>query len=298
MFDGFTEFDVEVSGTTIHGRQGGTGPPLLLLHGIPETHLMWHRVAPRLAEDFTVVATDLRGHGDSGRPPSAPDHGPHAMRIMARDQLEAMAALGFGRFAVAGHDRGARCAYRLALDAPEAVSRLAVLDIVPTGEAFDRADARFAVGFWVWTFLAAPFDVPERLIGNDPQALLDHMLGDWPDDPAAIPDDLRAAYARPWRDPATVHAVCEQYRAAATLDRAHDAADRGVRRIGCPVLALWAAGGAVDQWYDPLAVWRDWADDVAGGPVASGHFLPEEAPDETYGRAGRRGWHQPRKVPR
>src|SRR5204862_1622966 len=160
----------------IRVRHGGRGPPLLLLHGIPQTHLMWHKIAPALARDFTVVATDLRGYGDSAKPPSTPDHAPYAMRALARDQAAVMRRLGFEQFFVAGHDRGARCAYRLALDHPERVRKLAVLDIVPTGEAFRRADAAFALGFWVWSFLAAPDGLPERLIGADPQLLLDHML--------------------------------------------------------------------------------------------------------------------------
>ena len=179
MFDGFEELDVPTSGTTIHGRRGGTGPPVLLLHGIPETHLMWHRVAPRLAEHFTVVATDLRGFGDSGKPPSTADHGPYSMRELARDQVQVMHTLGYARFSVVGHDRGARCAYRLALDHPEAVSRLAVLDIVPTGDAFRRADRDFALHFWVWSFLAAPEPVPERLIAGAPGVFVNHMLDAW-----------------------------------------------------------------------------------------------------------------------
>jgi haloacetate dehalogenase len=276
VFDGFAEFDLAVSGTTIHGRRGGNGPPLLLLHGIPETHLMRHRVAPDLAARHTVVVTDLRGFGDSGTPPSTDDHAPYAMRELARDQAEVMRALGYDRFAVAGHDRGARCAYRLALDHPDAVSGLAVLDIVPTGTAFARADMRFSLGFWVWTFLAAPAPVPETLIAASPSTLVEHMLGEWADADVFAPE-VRAAYTRQFADPEHVHAICEQYRAAATLDYRHDqAADR----IHCPVLALWSSTGSVAEWYDPLAVWREWADDVRGHAMAAGHFLPEEAPDE------------------
>jgi len=284
VFDGFEQFDIATSGTTIHGRRGGEGPPVLLLHGIPETHLMWHRVAPRLAERFTVVATDLRGFGASGTPPSTPDHAPYSMRAIARDQVEVMHALGHERFAVVGHDRGARCAYRLALDHPQTVTHLAVLDIVPTGEAFRRADMAFSLGYWIWTFLAAPEPVPEQLIAQAPGVLVEHMLDAWSDAPEVFPADLRAAYVAQFRDPDRVHAICEEYRAAATLDYEHDEADRGTRRIACPTLVLWSSSGAVAAWYRPLDVWKAWADDVRGGPVRAGHFLPEEAPDETARR--------------
>lgn len=283
MFDSFEEFDLRVSQTTIHGVRGGHGEPVLLLHGIPETHLMWHRIAPALAERFTVVATDLRGYGRSGKPPSTPDHEPYRMRTIARDQVEVMAALGFERFAVVGHDRGARCAYRMALDHPTAVSRLAVLDVIPTGEAYARAGKDFSLGYWVWSFLAAPAPVPETMIAAAPHVLVDHMLDAWSEVPGAFPGEVRAAYHAAFTDPATVHAICEEYRAAASLDVADDEADRG-RRIECPALVLWSATGAVAQWYDPLDIWKQWAADVRGGPVQAGHFLPEEAPAETLRR--------------
>jgi haloacetate dehalogenase len=278
MFDGFEEFDIAVSGTTIHGRHGGSGPPLLLLHGIPETHLMWHRVAPILAEEFTVVAADLRGYGDSGKPASAKDHAPYAMREIARDQVELMFRLGHERFGVAGHDRGARCAYRMALDRPATVSRLAVLDIVPTGDAFRHADAEFALGYWIWSFLAAPSPVPEQLIERSPATIVDHMLDDWSEMPEAFPPEVRREYVAKLSDPSTIHAVCEEYRAAATLDVERDEADRGRKTIACPVLVLWARDGTVGQRYEPLDVWSTWADEVRGGPMSVGHFLPEEAP--------------------
>jgi haloacetate dehalogenase len=281
MFDGFTEFDLSTSEGSVHGRRGGAGPPVLLLHGIPETHLMWHRVAPALADRFTVVATDLRGFGASSSPPAAPDHAPNSMRAIGREQVEVMARLGFERFAVVGHDRGARCAYRMAIDHPEVVERLAVLDVVPTGEAYRRADKDFALGYWVWSLLAAPAPIPERLIAAEPELLVNHMLDSWSEDPTAFPDQLGAAYVEPFTDPATVAAICEEYRAAATLDVAHDDQDQGRRAIRCPVLVLWSALGPTAAWYDPLAIWSEWAQDVSGTALDCGHFLPEEAPAET-----------------
>ncbi|MGS2616608.1 alpha/beta fold hydrolase [Micromonospora sp. LZ34] len=281
MFDGFEELDVATADGSVHVRRGGDGPPVLLLHGMPETHLMWHRVAPRLAERRTVVATDLRGFGDSGTPPSDADHAPYGMRAIAREQVEVMRALGHDTFAVVGHDRGGRCAYRMALDHPDVVTRLAVLDIVPTGDAFDRADMEFSLGFWLWSFLAAPEPVPERLVARAPEVIVDHMLDALSEVPDAFPAEVRAEYVAKLSDPARIHAVCEQYRAAATLDYRQDQADRGQRRITCPVLVLWSHAGPVAAWYEPLEVWRAWADEVTGCPVPAGHFLPEEAPDET-----------------
>jgi haloacetate dehalogenase len=281
MFDGFDARTVETGEAAIHVRRGGAGPPLLLLHGFPQTHLMWHRVAPRLAQEFTVVAADLRGYGESGRPRSTPDHEPYSKRAMARDVVALMEHLGHARFAVAGHDRGGRVAYRLALDHPDRVRRLAVLDLIPTGEAFRRADMRFALGFWPWSLLSQPAPLPERLLAADPALLIDYVLDTWGRSPEAFPPEVRAAYARALT-PAAIHAICEEFRAAATLDFEHDEADRVARRrITCPVLALWSRSGPVDTWYDALAIWRAWADDVRGRPIDGGHFLPEEAPDET-----------------
>jgi haloacetate dehalogenase len=193
-----------------------------------------------------------------------------------------MRRLGYDRFSLVGHDRGARCAYRLALDHPACVAKLAVLDIVPTGEAFGRADMRLGMAYWIWFFLAQPFDLPERVLGADPQMFLDYMLDAWAGSRDAFPQHVRAEYARCFCNPETLHAICEEYRAAATLDVQHDQADYGRRRIACPVLVLWSGQGPLQAWYDVLAIWRDWADDVRGRSLDCGHFLPEEAPDETY----------------
>jgi haloacetate dehalogenase len=281
MFEGFAERSIDTGETAIHLRVGGAGPPLLLLHGHPQTHAIWHRVAPVLARDFTVVAADLRGYGDSGKPPTRSDHAPYSKRAMARDMVAVMRALGVDRFFLAGHDRGGRVAYRMALDHPACVRKLAVLDIVPTGEMYRRADMSFAMGYWHWFFLPQPYDFPERLIGADPDHFyLERHAGR---DLARIfaPEAL-AEYRRCWHDPATIHAMCEDYRAGATIDFRLDEEDRlAGRRIRCPVLALWGARGRMGDWYDVPAIWRDWADAVEARPIDCGHYIPEEAPEET-----------------
>jgi haloacetate dehalogenase len=277
MFEGFELSTVDLGEIAIRVRVGGSGPPLLLLHGHPQTHVMWHKIAPRLAQRFTVVTPDLRGYGDSSKPPTTPDHEPYSKRAMARDQIALMRHFGFERFAVAGHDRGGRCAYRLALDHPAAIAKLAVLDILPTGEHFRRADMRFALGYWHWFFLAQPAPLPERLIGADPETFYFR-----PDrDRSHFDPDALAEYLRAIRDPDTVHAMCEDYRAGATFDFELDEADRGVRRIECPLLVLWGGKGPLAQWYDVLGVWGDWASDTRGSQIDSGHFLAEEAPEAT-----------------
>jgi haloacetate dehalogenase len=281
MFETFRALDLDVGETTIHGRMGGSGPPLLLLHGHPQTHAMWHAVAPELARSFTVVAADLRGYGDSGKPPTAPGHAPYSKRAMARDMVAVMQRLGFERFAVAGHDRGGRVAYRMALDHPDRVTRLAVLDIVPTGEMYRRANMDFAMGYWHWFFLPQPYDFPERLIGADPDHFYLERQGALGIAGLFAPEAL-AEYRRCWRDPATIHAMCEDYRAGATIDFRLDEEDRRAgRRIRAPLLALWGSKGSIGRWYDVLAIWRDWAEEVSGGPVESGHYIPEENPAAT-----------------
>jgi haloacetate dehalogenase len=278
MFEGFESKTVTTSGATIRALVGGSGPPLLLLHGYPQTHAMWHKLAPRFAERFTVVAADLRGYGDSSKPPGGDKHENYAKRAMALDQVELMQKLGFSRFRLVGHDRGGRVAHRLALDHPAAVSHVAVLDIAPTATMYAKTDSRFATAYFHWFFLIQPFDLPERLIGSDPDY---YLMRNWRKAaPGIFTDDAVAEYKRCFRDPATIHASCEDYRAAAGIDLEHDAADAD-RRIECPFLVLWGEQGVVGKLFDPLNAWREKAVDVAGQAIACGHYLAEEAPDVT-----------------
>lgn len=274
VFDGFAR---ERSSDGIAMRIGGSGPPLLLLHGYPQTHEIWHAVAPQLAQKFTVVAADLPGYGGSEPPPVATDHAPHSKRAWAARFVAAMAELGFERFAVCGHDRGARVAYRIALDHPARVSGVAVLDIVPTAEMYDRADRWFGFGYWHWFFLIQPAPFPETLIGHDPDGFFEGSLMKMTTfDAQAI-----EAYRASWRRPATIHAMCEDYRAGFGVDSDLDRADRAAgRKITAPLLALWGTRGVIGAWYDPLALWATWADDVSGCAVDATHFLPEDSPDE------------------
>jgi haloacetate dehalogenase len=278
MFEGFKLARIDTGEATIRVRHGGSGPPLLLLHGHPQTHVMWHLVAPRLAREFTVVAMDLRGYGESSKPKTTADHEPYSKRAMARDCVAVMESLGFTRFDLAGHDRGGRVAYRLALDHPARIGKLAVLDILPTAEHFRRTDMKFALGYWHWFFLAQPYPLPERLIGADPEWFFRNRPGRR----SVFTPEAEDDYLRCYRNPETVHAACEDYRAAATYDFKLDEADRGQRKIAAPILVLWAARGSLPDWYDVLGVWREWANDVRGDAIASGHFMAEEAPDETY----------------
>jgi haloacetate dehalogenase len=281
LFAGFETLDIATPEASIHLVRGGSGPPLLLLHGYPQTHVMWHRVAPRLAERFTVIAPDLRGYGDSAKPPGGADHAAYSKRVMAGDQVEVMRTLGFERYAVVGHDRGARVAYRMALDHPQRVRRLATLDIVPTHTTFAAVDRAMAMGTFHWFFLAQPHDLPERLIGGAPEYFLTTLLARWSGSGLAVFDARALAeYVRCF-DAATIHATCEDYRAGASLDDAHDAEDLGRRTITCPMLALWGGRRRNRHRYDMLAEWRRWATDVRGHALDCGHFLPEEAPEDT-----------------
>ena len=270
----------DVGDVQIAFRHAGHGPPLLLLHGFPQTNVMWHRIAPALADHFTVIAADLRGYGDSSTPTSDAEHTPYAKRAMAGDMVRLMESLGHDRFMVAGHDRGGRVAHRMARDHATRVRRLAVLDIAPTAAMYGQTDMRFATAYYHWFYLIQPAPLPERMIGADPEFYLRSKCGQWGRTKGAITDNAFADYLRCFRRPETIHAMCEDYRAAATIDLVHDAADADVR-LTMPLLALWGVDGFVGTNYDVLAEWRDVADDVSGHGVPGGHYLPEEAPDET-----------------
>jgi haloacetate dehalogenase len=281
-----TEVEIETRDTKIFARISGAGNPILLLHGFPETHLMWRDVAPLLALRSTVVCADLRGYGHSGCPVSTSDHGAYSKQAMAEDMVTVMERLGFLRFSVAGHDRGGRVAYRMVLDYSDRIERIAVLDILPTETSWNRADDRFALAFWPWTLLAQPEPLPERILTAAPEAIVDHALNEWGTSGGAFPHEVRTAYVEALREPAHAHAICEEYRAGATIDREHDKADRqSGRQIACPLLLLWSARGPLETWFvdegGPLSLWRDWASDVRGHPLDAGHFFPEEKPEET-----------------
>ena len=266
MFEGFEKLRVETTGAVINLVRAGNGPPLLLLHGYPQTLAMWHRIAPQLAEHFTVVAADLRGYGASSKPEGG------------ADQVEMMQRLGFDQFFLAGHDRGGRVGHRMALDHPERVKKLAVLDIVPTRTMFAQVNQYLATVYYHWFFLIQPFDLPERMIGADPEFFLRNFfsrLG-----AGALAPDAVAEYVRAFRDPAVIHASCEDYRAAASIDLEHDSADLAAK-VGCPMLALWGAKGRIAQMFDVLTTWRERATDVRGRALPCGHYVPEEAPEET-----------------
>jgi haloacetate dehalogenase len=280
VLPGFGYRHVEVDGIAINCAIAGSGPPLLLLHGYPQNHLMWRQVAPALARDHTVVAADLRGYGDSAKPVPDAEGRVYSKRLMASDQVGLMRELGFARFALAGHDRGARVAHRLALDHPEAVERLAVLDIVPTRHVFRNVNREMGLAYYHWFFLAAPNGIPEQMIGADPAFWLNSLIGPLLGTGASIEPDVLADYIRCFSDPGTIAASCADYRAAASTDLADDDESFAAgQRIGCPVLVLWGTQGFVGRGYQPLAVWQEYAADARGTALPTGHFLPEEAPD-------------------
>lgn len=279
LLPGFAVRDIETQGPRIRAAVAGDGPPVLLLHGHPQTHATWHAVGPALVDaGFTVVATDLRGYGDSAKPGGGANHGNYAKRAMAQDQVEVMETLGFLRFSVVGHDRGGRVAHRMALDHRDRVARLAVFDIAPTATMYGRTDKEFATRYFWWFFLIQPFDLPERMIGADPDYFLARHLAGQSRTPGVPSAELAAEYLRCYCDPATIHAICEDYRAAATIDLDHDAAD-AAHPLSQPLLALWGAKGTVGALYDVLATWREKsAAPVTGKALDCGHLLQEEAP--------------------
>ena len=281
----FTDFDrryVDVDGVVIHARVAGSGPAILLLHGYPESSYMWRHVAPALTSDFTVVAADLRGYGESDAPADDADHLTYSRRAMAADQVGLMSALGHERFAVAGHDRGGRVAHRMALDHPERVERVAVLDIVPTLHMFENVDRAMAQSYFHWFFLNQPFDLPERLITADPEGWIASRFRGRTSSPWRVEADALEEYVRAFRNPARVAATCADYRAAASIDLVHDREDRlASRRITAPLLAVWGASSYVGRHFDVTRVWQDYAEDVSGVAAPSDHYVPEEAPDLT-----------------
>lgn len=278
FFPGFKQFSVDTSSATINTLIGGDGPPLLLLHGYPQTHLEWRKITPELEKHFTVVLPDLRGYGDSCKLPGGEGHVNYSKRAMALDNVELMQQLGFNKFFMVGHDRGARVGHRLALDHPETLIKLALLDICPTLHMYKTADREFATAYYHWFLLIQPTPFPETLIGNNAEVLLKQFMG------ALMPDRLEpevfAEYLRCFSDPQTIHATCEDYRAAATIDLVHDEADLH-RKIDCPLLVLWGSQGIVGRKYDVLSIWRERAIHVTGRSLPCAHWLPEEAPEET-----------------
>jgi haloacetate dehalogenase len=284
VLESFERHDVKVKGTRIHAAVGGDGPPVLLLHGYPQSHVMWHRVAPELADRHTVVLADLRGYGDSSRPASVPNHASYSKRTMAADQVGLMRHLGFETFALVGHDRGARVAHRLCLDHPEVASRVALLDIVPTRHVFTHVDRAMAQAYYHWFFLSQDSDLPEHLIGADPGYWVRRKLAQWSGAAGidAFAPEAVEEYVRCFSDPNVIRASCEDYRAGASIDLEHDEVDAAAgRRVECPMLVLWGAEGFVGKAYDVVDVWNNYATDVRGQALSCGHFLAEEEPDET-----------------
>jgi len=277
--EGFEAVRLQTLGAEINLVHGGAGKPLLLMHGYPQTHMMWHRVAPRLAEEYHVICPDLRGYGDSSKPESSADHAPYSKREMANDMVEVMKELGYQQFAATGHDRGARVLHRMILDHPERVERACVMDIAPTHHMFKTTDQEFATGYYHWFFLIQPNGLPERLIGADPEYYLTEKMGRWSSPDSIFAPEAFDEYLRCFRKPETIHASCEDYRAAASIDLEHDASDLD-RKIECPLLVLWGDRGLVHRKYEVLEVWRERANHVSGTALKCGHYLPEESPEQ------------------
>jgi haloacetate dehalogenase len=284
LFEGFTRAQVETSGARIVTVHGGSGPALLLMHGNPFTHASWHKIAPRLAEEFTVVCTDLRGYGDSEKPPGGKDHSSYSFRAMAQDQVEVMASLGYDRFYAAGHDRGARVLHRMCLDHPDKVARAAILDILPQHYLLNHVTRAWGTFSWHWFFMIQPYDLPERLMGADPDYFIRRKLAKTEQGLSFFGEEALAEYMRCFRNPATIHAMCEDYRATHTVDLAMDTLDFDAgRKVGCPVAVLWGATGGVGRNHKTMEIWPLYATDIRrAAALPCGHYLSEEAPEETY----------------
>jgi haloacetate dehalogenase len=278
FYPGFQRQTIQTSGTSINVVSGGSGPPLLLLHGYPQTHIEWRKMAPDLARNYTLVMPDLRGYGDSGKPAAGDNHINYSKRFMALDQVEVMEKLGFRQFALVSHDRGSRAAHRLVLDHPDRVTKLVLMDICPTHYMYKTADREMASAYYHWFFLIQPEPFPETLIERSVDEVLKHLMGSVM--PKAIEPEAYAEYRRCFSDPATIHAACEDYRAAASIDLEHDEADMD-KKITCPVLVLWGANGLVGRKYDVVSVWKDRATNVSGKALPGGHWLAEELPEQT-----------------
>lgn len=280
MFTGFTRATAEVNATRIHYLRGGNGPALLLLHGHPQTHVIWHKVAQQLAQQFTVIAADLRGYGDSAKPAGLPDHSNYAKRTMAQDQLELMAHLGYREFFVMGHDRGARVAYRMALDHPAIVRKLVLLDIAPTLAMYEQTSREFATAYYHWFFLIRPAPYPETLLSSHPDLYLQHTIGSRSAGLTPFTPEAYDEYLRCLRDPATIHGICEDYRASASIDLEHEREDLAHgRKIQCETLVLWGKQGVIEQCFTPLSEWQALAHKVSGKALDCGHYIPEHAPE-------------------
>ena len=281
MFQGFEDLQIETNGTTINLVKGGSGPPMLMLHGYPQTHAMWNKIAPRLAEDFTVVCPDLRGYGDSAKGEGDPEHMNYSKRVMAQEQVDVMKELGCEKFFLVGHDRGGRVSHRLTKDHPDSVLKLVTLDIIPTRTMFQIVNKDFATNTYHWFFLIQPYDFPERVIGADPEFYAGRGFNRVKDADTVFTPEALADYLRCFNDPGTIHAVCEDYRAGATIDLVHDDADFD-QKINCPMLVMWSSTGYVGRTQDVLKVWQDYATNVQGIPLTCGHYIAEELPDEAY----------------
>jgi haloacetate dehalogenase len=277
LFENFATYDIQVTDATIHCRVGGRGPPLLLLHGCPQTHVMWHKTVPALAKHFTVIASDLRGYGDSSKPRGLPDHSNYSFRTMAFDQVALMASLGFKSFSAVGHDRGARVLHRMALDHPDTMARVALLDILPTAFLYAQTDREFATSYWEWFFFIQGRDFPEQVLSGNPESFLRYEIG-YLVDQGVIPPEAWRDYLRVLSSRDAMHGMCEDYRAGASIDLAHDAADAG-RKVLCPFMVLWGNRNPVWQRFNMLEVWRRHAESVVGCGIDAGHYLAEEAPE-------------------